>query len=781
MIPVLFALLGTALHTPNVIWMDAFEARDRGMTIEAAQTYQVWAWVDSSHDAEITLGTQTLKIPADATNPGVAWKHAGGVELPKGKIGVALSDNVSGVAITTLSNFDPTKIAADLRVNDKPVASGDGRAMIDRDTNSTYKMTNFKTREDWETYAAPLRQKFLIACGLWPLPEKTPLNAKVEPVATHPDYIVEKVSFEAYPGFLVTGNLYRPVGDGPYPGVICPHGHWEHGRFENTELCSVSARCITFARMGMAAFCYDMVGYNDSKQFPRGWGHSGGNISEEQRRLEGLWGIHPFAMQLWSAVRALDFMETLPYVNKDKLACTGASGGGTQTFALCAIDQRVKVSAPVNMISHTMQGGCPCENAPIIRFNASNMEVGSLMAPRPMMMIAATGDWTRDTPRVEYPAIKTIYALYGAENDVDSVQIDAGHNYNKLSREGVYRFFGKHLLGGDNWANFTEPAYEMEPVDKLAVFPGDAKPEGYPTGEQIVAQLKESRRAKWNAILPANAAGLDAFREKARPALINAMGLSLPTAGEIGTRDVQKIDRGDYTLVRMRIGVNARKESLPVLLYVPASKAMKGTVVIAQGAGKAALADIETGGPGPLVKALLADGRAVLAFDAFLIGEHNAPDKRTDRLKKAFPDTFLPTDTAYRVQDTLTAIAYARGSEYARGPVDVIGIGDGGLWSVLAAGIDGDVRAALIDANQFDADSDAAWSAGPYIPSIRSLGDITSASVLVAPHRLNLFNAGTVAAWTNAASAYARAADVSSDGIIKSDAISPEAIVAALQ
>lgn len=75
----------------------------------------------------------------------------------------------------------------------------------------------------------------------------------------------------------------------------------------------------------------------------------------------------------------------------------------------------------------------------------------------------------------------------------------------------MYRFFGKHLLGGDNWADFTEPTFELEPVDKLAVFPAKPEPDGYPSGDQIVAQLKESRRAKWNAILPAEASGLDAF------------------------------------------------------------------------------------------------------------------------------------------------------------------------------------------------------------------------------------------------------------------------------
>jgi dienelactone hydrolase len=779
MIPVLFALLGTALQSPHVTWVDAFEARERGITVGEAQTYHVWAWAGLKDPVEITLGTETLTLPANREQTAYQWKRIGAIALPKGKIGVALTENVAVVALTTLDTFDPAKVAADMRVNDQPVAIGDGRAAIDRDTNTLYSMTSFKSKEEWEKFAAPLRQKFLVACGLWPLPERTPLNAKVEEVAKHADYVVEKVSFEAYPGFLVTGNLYRPVGNGPYPGIICPHGHWATGRFENTETCSVAARCITFARMGMAAFSYDMAGYNDSRQFPKSWGHSGGNVSEEVRRLEGLWGIHPFAMQLWSSVRALDFMESLPYVNKDKLACTGASGGGTQTFALCAIDNRVKVSAPVNMISHSMQGGCPCENAPIIRFNASNMEVGSLMAPRPMMMIAATGDWTRDTPAVEYPAVKSVYALYGAQDDVESIQIDAGHNYNKDSREGVYRFFGKHLLGGDNWKSFTEPAYEMEPVDALKVFPGDAPPAGYPNYDQLVAQIKDATRAKWAAILPKNASGLDAFREMARPALIDAMGLSLPAMGELDVKNLGKEERGDYTLVRLRIGANARDEALPVLLYVPASKAMKGTVVIAHGDGKAALADLETGGPGPLVKALLADGRAVLAFDAFLTGEHNMPGKRTERLKKSFPDTFLPTDTAYRVQDALTAIAFARGSEYARGPVDLVGIGDGGLWSLFAGAVDGDVRVVIADADKFDANDDAAWAAGPYVPSIRSLGDVATASTLIAPHGLAIFNDG--GSWQRAIQTYADVTGKSGDKIVAAGKMTPEAIVAALQ
>lgn len=93
-----------------------------------------------------------------------------------------------------------------------------------------------------------------------------------------------------------------------------------------------------------------------------------------------------------AVVGPVDFLESLPDVDKTRLACTGASGGGTQTFLLTAVDDRIKVSAPVNMISHYMQGGDVCENAPNLRLDTNNMEIGALMAPRPLLMVSAAGD-----------------------------------------------------------------------------------------------------------------------------------------------------------------------------------------------------------------------------------------------------------------------------------------------------------------------------------------------------------------------------------------------------
>ncbi|MBI2842242.1 MAG: acetylxylan esterase, partial [Armatimonadetes bacterium] len=255
----------------------------------------------------------------------------------------------------------------------------DARFQAAPDTDFVYDLSYFATKYDsaeaWKTRADALRQQVLASAGLLPFPDKTPLHPVVFGSLDRGDYIVEKVYLQSYPGVFVTGNLYRPKGEGPFPGVLNPHGHWNAGRLEDSSDCSVAGRCINFAKQGYVAFSYDMVGFVDAKQIS----HS------LSGRRENLWGISLGGLQTWNSIRALDFLESLPYVDKSRIACTGASGGGTQTFLLSAIDDRVKVCAPVNMISVSMQGGCGCENMPNLRIDTNNVELGALMAPRPMI------------------------------------------------------------------------------------------------------------------------------------------------------------------------------------------------------------------------------------------------------------------------------------------------------------------------------------------------------------------------------------------------------------
>src|SRR4029079_16155340 len=211
------------------------------------------------------------------------------------------------------------------------IASGQSRY---RPLDDRFAPPQYASADRWNARASYLLEHVLASAGLLPLPEKTPLRPAIFGEVRRTDYSVSKVYFESLPGFFVTGNLYRPLGDGPYPAVLSPHGHWAYGRFENTDLNSGPGRAINLARQGFVVFSYDMVGYNDSQQVPHTF--SG--------RREYLWGLSLSGLQLWASIRAIDFLETLPYVRRDAIAMTGESGGGTQTFLASAVDPRIAVS-----------------------------------------------------------------------------------------------------------------------------------------------------------------------------------------------------------------------------------------------------------------------------------------------------------------------------------------------------------------------------------------------------------------------------------------------------
>ena len=507
--------------------------------------------------------------------------------------------------------------------------------------------------------------------------------------------------------------------------MVSPHGHWTNGRTEEGERGSVPARGITLARMGIVTFMYDMIGYQDSIQFPHNWG----------TEKEKLWGIHPFAMQLWSSVRAIDFLQSLPEVAPDRIGCTGASGGGTQTFALTAIDPRIKVSAPVNMISSSMQGGCLCENAPILRLDNSNMEVGALMAPRPMLMVSATGDWTRETPRVEYPAIKSIFALYDAEDRIKNVHVDAGHNYNKDSREAMYRFMGRWLLNEPGWEDFTEPEYPLDAKEALRIYP-DGLGVDVPN-QEIIDQVRKGIEAKWAKELAQAEDDPEAFAATHRAAFAQVLGATIPTANDLACERVRMEERDGYVAESWILGRVGGHDSIPALFFRGTGAEPQDAVLLVSSEGKQSFLDPATGDPGPLVAALIASGKAVLCIDPFLTGEQLGVTQRTERLRVGgFMDTFQPTDTGYRVQDIITAGAFLRARRDLTDDIAVAGLDDAGIWTLLASAVDGDFTTTYADFNGFSADSDEAWVDKHYVPCIRSVGDVKTAAALIAPKPL---------------------------------------------
>ena len=365
--------------------------------------------------------------------------------------------------------------------------AGQSRTVPYRTLNDRLQPREYSTLADWQRRASYLREHILASAGLLPAPEKTALRPHVFDEKRHRDYSVSKVYFESLPGFYVTGNLYRPAGNniaGPFPAILSPHGHWAYGRLENTDLTSGPGRAISLARQGFVVFTYDMVGYDDSRQLTHEFGGP----------REKLWGLSLSGLQLWNSIRSVDFLESLPEVDRDRIGATGESGGGTQTFLVAAVDARIKVAAPVNMISLHMQGGCLCENAPGLRLDTNNVELAALFAPRPLLMVAATGDWTNETPEVEYPAMRRIYALLGAEDRVHSVQFQAPHNYNRNSREAVYNWMARWLQHAPVDVQVSERPFTVERLTDLLVFLGRSLPDGALTANQLVDHWIASAR-----------------------------------------------------------------------------------------------------------------------------------------------------------------------------------------------------------------------------------------------------------------------------------------------
>lgn len=344
-----------------------------------------------------------------------------------------------------------------------------GRAILDA------ARAEFPDRARWDAYAAHVRTRIQEALTLTPWPRRTPLNAVIRDRRTYDGYTVENVVFESVPGALVTGALYRPTRvQATYPAVLTTHGHSRriekpedyanHARFSP----NMQTRAAAFARMGAVVFAIDMVGYGDSIPI----------VGQEAHRT-------PFTqtLQVWNAIRAVDFLLDQPGVDPKRIAVTGESGGGTQSFLLTALDPRITASAPVVMVSAHFFGGCPCESGrPIHRSAdhfASNAMIAALAAPRPQLLVSDGKDWTLNTPQVEFPFLQHIYGYYGAADRAFNVHLpDEGHDYGPSKRAAVYRFLAAQLgldLSAVQRADgpIDESAITVEPPDRLHVFGPD--------------------------------------------------------------------------------------------------------------------------------------------------------------------------------------------------------------------------------------------------------------------------------------------------------------------
>ena len=359
------------------------------------------------------------------------------------------------------------------------------------------------SREAWEAKREELKRQYWDMLGLWPVPERTPLKAKVTGTVARENFTVEKVHFQSKPGLYVTGNLYLPknVGQasslssqskkttnnedekkrqagslphGKMPAVLYVCGHSGKGRDGNKT--AFQQHGMWFASHGYVCLIIDTLQLGEVAGIHHGtynqnrwWWHSYGYTSA--------------GVECWNGVRAIDYLVSRPEVDPEKIAVTGISGGGAATFWIAAADERVKVCVPVSGMSDLQSyvtdkvcnGHCDC----MFLFNNYRWEwttIAALIAPRPMLFENSGYDTIFPMPGNERirARLAKIYGWYEKKpGDLFDIGVTpGGHADNVELRLMAYRWISKHLKG-DN-SEVAEPPLPPFEGKELRVFPEDS-------------------------------------------------------------------------------------------------------------------------------------------------------------------------------------------------------------------------------------------------------------------------------------------------------------------
>lgn len=643
----------------------------------------------------------------------------------------------------------------------------DCRLQPPKDLNGYFPFNPPSSTSAWETRKQQVRRQILVAAGLWPMPTKTPLNPVIHGKIDCGDYTIHKVCFESAPGFFVTGNLYRPKNiQGRVPGVLFAHGHAKDARlsqsspdtvrrqiadgaerFESGGRAPYQARLVQLARMGCIVWHWDMLGDSDSVQLARDLVHGFAKQRPEMNTVEN-WGLfspqaeahcqNVMGLQTLDSVRSLDFLLSLPEVDPERVAVTGESGGGTQTMILSAIDDRIKLSFPVVMVSTSMQGGCTCENASLLRVNTGNVEFAALFAPKPLGMNTAN-DWTREMATKGFPDLQKLYALYGKKDNVFLLRGEHfPHNYNAVTRSAFYTFLNKHFKLGQP-SPVIEKDFDPLPPEQLSVWDSvhPAPKAAAPDFERKL--LKHFTDDADRQLRSAVAAG-DGLQKIVRPAWEVLLGRS--AAGDVEWKIADKQDRGDHTETTGTLLNKTYGEEVNVTWLQP--KCWKGRAVVwLDDGGKAAIASSH-------VAKLLRCGAAVVGAD--LLFQGGGPVKQTrvvanPREFAGYTFGYNHTLFAQRTHDVLTIVSWLRKPKAGPRPnpksVAVAGWGSAGPVVAAARALaGGSIERAAVDTGGFRFGKVLDYRDPMFLPGGAKYLDVPGIIALGAPHPLWLAGEG---------------------------------------
>ena len=377
-------------------------------------------------------------------------------------------------------------------------------------------LANIQTLDEWKSKRAEYRRQLQEMLGLWPMPERADLKAIVTGRITNADFVVEKIYYQALPKLYVTANLFIPRNlTNPAPAVLyeCGHVGVKTNGVSYGNKAVYQSDGAWYARNGYVCLVPDTMLAGEIQGI-----HTG-------TRDHGLWwwnsrGYTPAGVEAWFGIRALDYLCSLLEVgNTNRIGITGHSGGGAYSWTVTALDDRVKVAAPLagmadarsHMLDGVIDSHCDC-NFFINIYHWDFPQVAALAAPRPLLIGGTDRDqlFHLDSTMRIYEKVRNIYALYGVATNLGLVIAPGIHDETPELQLAVMRWFNRYLKGGEPPVEtaakkFFTPqelkVFETLPADSINTNIADsfvpmAKP-GTKTADELRAELRAKVFSGW--------------------------------------------------------------------------------------------------------------------------------------------------------------------------------------------------------------------------------------------------------------------------------------------
>jgi len=687
--------LGASFCTSNAKGVSEAQMRTT-VTLDQGE-YFVWVHayeeghrrLDDGRGLRVTLGGEPFEATHTGEEGGWSWQRAGRVELGTGVHELVVSDVELGfecadaILITTeertagelARRYDLAALEVLRQSNPDFYAWLLRHASGQFDKRRKAVALANKSRAAAESRRAELLAKYRELIG--PLPARTPLNAVVTGRIEEPNLVIEKVHYESRPDHHVTANLYLPIGDGPFPGVLVACGH-------ATEEAKAYPEYQRLARLlatnGLAALVYDPIAQGERYQ-PE-FEDQGTHAHELLSYGALLTGTSVVAHEAWDGMRSLDYLLSRPEIDKNaKIGLTGNSGGGTQTAFLMALDERIDVAAPSCYVmtrerlfaTIDPQDGCqhlPGEGP----LGIEHADYLAMRAPKPTLILAAQRDFFEfAATQSAFAEAHEFYAALGAAECVALASTDDEHGYNQELREAGVRWMKRWILGDDSVV--TEPEFEVLPATALQVTQSGQVCTEF-AKERTVAALHLERADRLAAARVASPDLADT--------VLDVLRIGRPRAANmVSQRDVS---REGYELTKMLCV--PRQYAVTALLATPA-EATGAPVLLLDSRGKST-----EGLPGGLLDQLARAGHTVLSVDLRGYGEtrdkdfsrYDNDEQRTAAVARHMGRPLL----AQRVGEALAALGYLR--EIDERPAHIYGIGLTGPIALHVAALSPEVK-----------------------------------------------------------------------------------------